>query len=135
VSFSTPFLDISTMDNPAKEWCYLEKSITFIGIPFQPAVTTVTYDRAFYTGYAELCFFYGKKNLPLIATQKFFFVGWILMVEYTWKDEAIQYSIEMFAAVLDGHDASDSDNFIRLNIKNMGAKTEYYNFPLSQQRL
>ena len=43
-------------DDPNKEWCYLKKSTTVIGMPFHPQVTEVTYDGSLYTGYAELCF-------------------------------------------------------------------------------
>ena len=35
-------------DDPDREWCYLAKSTTVIGIPFQPDVTQVTFDGHLY---------------------------------------------------------------------------------------
>ena len=108
------------IDDPSKEWCYLAKSTTVIGLPFQPDVTAVTYDGALYTGYAELCFFYGTESKPLLARQKTFLNGWIPVVQYDWKDGEISYSIEMFAASLSGTDVSNTVNFIKVKMKNAG---------------
>src|SRR5215471_21393926 len=72
------------VDKAEKEWCYLAKSTTVIGMPFQPDVTQVTYDGALFTRYAELCFFWGKEEKPLLARQKTFLQGWIPVVQYDW---------------------------------------------------
>ena len=85
------------IDDLTKPWCYLAKSTTVIGVPHQSgytsgtpetaiytygAVTQVTYDGSLYTNNAELGFFYGKSELPLMARQKTFYKGWIPIVEY-----------------------------------------------------
>lgn len=67
--------DHRLIDNPDKEWCYLQKSTTVIGMPFHPGVTEITYDGALYTGYAELCFMYGEDRAPVMARQKSFKEG------------------------------------------------------------
>jgi len=118
-------------DDPDKEWCYLKKSTTVIGVPFQPDVTQVTYDGALYTRYAELCFSYGKDNTPLLARQKTFYKGWIPITEYNWMDQGLEYHIEMFASSVNGRDASNTVNFVKLKVKNSGSKAGQYHFATS----
>ena len=109
------------VDDPSKEWCFLVKSTTVIGVPFQPDVTQVTYDGALYTGQAELCFFYGQTpEQPLYARQKTFLGGWMPLVEDSWTDGAVAYDYEAFAQKLPGEDASNTVNFVRIRMKNKG---------------
>ena len=108
-----------SLDNPEKEWCYLAKSTTVIGVPFQPDVTQVTYDGALFTKYAELSFFYGKDKKPVMARQKTFLEGWIPVVQYDWTEEGIRYGLEMFSARLDGENESNTINFVRAEIRNV----------------
>ena len=68
-------------DDPTKEWCYLKKSTTVLGMPYNPQVAEVTYDGALYTGYIELDFATGSKATPLLIRQKTFLEGWIPVVE------------------------------------------------------
>ncbi len=117
--FRSSMMDTS-VDDADREWCYLAKSTTVIGVPFQPDVTQVTFDGALFTKHAELCFFYGMNLKPLFARQKTFLEGWIPAVVYDWKDGDLHYDIEMFAAQLDGEDESNTVNFIRVNIINTG---------------
>src|SRR5665213_434948 len=112
-------LDPAT-DQPGGEWCYLAKSTTVIGVPFQPDVTQVTFDGALFTGSAELCFFYGAGNHPLLARQKTFAEGWIPIVQYAWKDGNMAYDIEYFAASIDGESADDTVNFVQIRMHNTG---------------
>ena len=37
------------IDDPNREWCYLAKSTTVLGVPFVPEPVQVTYDGAIYT--------------------------------------------------------------------------------------
>ena len=109
------------VDDPEKEWCFLVKSTTVIGLPFQPDVTQVTYDGSLYTGQAELCFFYGRTpEQPIYARQKTFFEGWMPLVEDSWTDGAVSYDYEAFAQKLPGEDASNTVNFIRIRMTNKG---------------
>ena len=85
-----PMLDPAT-DSPGGEWCYLAKSTTVIGVPFQPDVTQVTFDGALFTRQAELCFFLGDKDTPVLAREKTFLDGWMPVVQYAWKGGSIAY--------------------------------------------
>jgi hypothetical protein len=127
------------IDDPAKPWCYLAKSTTVVGVPHQSgyttgtaetaiytygAVTQVTYDGSLYTNNAELGFYYGKDDTPLMARQKAFYKGWVPMVEYSWKATGIQYQIEMFGTVLDGYDEANTLNMIRVKMRNTTDKLQ-----------
>lgn len=111
----------TSVEDGNREWCYLAKSTTTIGVPFQPDVTQVTFDGALFTKHAELCFFYGKPLKPLFARQKTFLEGWIPVVLYDWTEGNVRYDIEMFADQLDGEDESNTINFVKVMIKNKGA--------------
>jgi hypothetical protein len=123
------------IDDPAKPWCYLAKSTTVIGVPHQSgytsgtpetaiytygAVTQVTYDGSLFTNNAELGFFYGKNDIPLMARQKTFYKGWIPIVEYSWNNKGIRYEIEMFATILDGYNEENTLNLVKVKMKNTG---------------
>jgi lysophospholipase L1-like esterase len=114
-----PMLDAAA-DQEGKPWCYLAKSTTVIGVPDQPDVTQITYDGALFTRNAELCFFYGDKDRPLLARQKQWLDGWIPVVQYAWRDGDIDYDIEMFAAPLAGENADNTVNFVQLRMRNTG---------------
>ncbi len=121
------------IDDLTKPWCYLAKSTTVIGVPHQSgyisgtpetaiytygAVTQVTYDGSLYTNNAELGFFYGKSDIPLMARQKTFYKGWIPIVEYSWNHEGIRYDIEMFATILDGYNEENTLNLVKVKMTN-----------------
>jgi len=55
---------MNPLDDPGKEWCFLLKSTTVIGVPFVPRPIQVTFDGAVFTGNAELCFFSTHKRNP-----------------------------------------------------------------------
>ena len=113
------FTESQFKDDLTKEWCYLKKSATVIGMPFQSRMALVTYDGTLYTGEAELSFFYGKEKLPMFARQKTWLNGWIPVVQYDWTDEhGIDYAIEMFAYPLDGYSEHQSVNFVKMTVKN-----------------
>lgn len=107
-------------DDPSKEWCYLKKSTTVLGMPFNPQVAEVTYDGALYTGYAELCFGYGEKNTPLLLRQKTFLHGWIPIVGDTWKENELDYSIQMFAAPATKEGINNCLNLVKFSVRNTG---------------
>lgn len=109
------------IDNPDKQWCYMAKSTTIIGVPFQPGetgTTQVTYDGSLYTNYAELGFFYGENNTPMFARQKTFYEGWIPIVGYDWEEDSIRYDWEAFAFTPDGYNEEYVLNFVKIRIKN-----------------
>jgi hypothetical protein len=110
-----------TLDDPNREWCYLTKSTTVIGVPWQPDVVQVTWDGSLYTGSAELCFFYGNGNPPqaVMARQKTFLDGWIPIVQYDWQTNGVGYYVEMFSAVLSGENESNALQFVQVTVTNL----------------
>lgn len=116
-------------DDPNKEWCYLKKSTTVIGMPFNPQITEVTYDGSLYTGYSELCFSYGKDDNPILIRQKTFKDGWIPVVGDKWNDNGIEYKIEMFSSPIDEYDVSNCVNFVKIKLTNIcnDKKNAYFN--------
>lgn len=104
--------------DPNKEWCYIPKTTTVIGIPFTPSPVQVTYDGAIYTNESEMFFFYGKNKTPLLATQKTFYQGWIPIVEYTWNDNGLNYSINMFGWSASEQHVDNSIQHIQVRISN-----------------
>jgi len=54
-------------DDPAKEWCYLQKSLTAIGVPFQKTIHTVTYDGSLFNRHNELNLYYGESMTPVFG--------------------------------------------------------------------
>jgi prepilin-type N-terminal cleavage/methylation domain-containing protein len=111
-----------SLDDPNREWCYLAKSTTVIGVPFQPDVVQVTWDGALFTGQAELCFFYGNPPQAVMARQKTFLDGWIPIVEYNWQTNGVGYCVEMFSAVVAGGDASNALQFAQVTVTNLTAQ-------------
>ncbi|MDP4130280.1 MAG: hypothetical protein Q8939_08970 [Bacteroidota bacterium] len=106
------------IDDPGKPWCYLQKSTTLIGVPYMPDAVQVTYDGAVYTRNAELCFFYGNPLRPVLARQKSWLNGWIPVIEYSWEDQKIKYAVELFGFPLNGEDAGNTLQFIKVKIIN-----------------
>ena len=104
--------------DPNKEWCYIPKTTTVIGIPFTPSPVQVTYDGAIYTNESEMFFFYGKNRTPLLATQKTFYQGWIPIVEYAWNDNGLNYSINMFGWSVSAQHVDNSIQHIQVRISN-----------------
>jgi len=113
-----------SIDDPNREWCYLTKSTTVIGVPWQPDVVQVTWDGALYTGSAgssELCFFYGNGNppRPMMARQKTFLNGWMPIVEYDCQTNGVDYCVGMFSAVIAGGDVSNALQFVQVTVTNL----------------
>ena len=112
------------IDDPSREWCYLAKSTTLIGVPFMPDAVQVTFDGAIFTRQAELCFFYGTPLRPVLVRQKTYLDGWIPIVQADWQDGGIRYEIEMFGAVLDGQtEATNTVQFVRVRMRNQSSNT------------
>ena len=113
-------VDPST-DDMNREWSYEVRPTVCIGVPWQPDWTHVTYDGALYSRqHAELCFFHGDPLRPIHTRQRTLLEGWIPIVVYDWHDGTVGYTIEMFAAPLDGEDASNTVSFVRIEMRNAG---------------
>ena len=109
-------------DDPGKEWCYLQKSVTAIGVPFQKTIHTVTYDGSLYNRYNELNFYYGQDMTPVFARQKNFMEGWIPVVQYDWTADGVRYALEMFAYPVEGYESEGSVGFVKYSAKNISGK-------------
>jgi len=121
---SAPMFD-PAIDRPGEEWCYAAQSTTVIGMPFVPEPVQVTYDGAIYTRHAELTFFHGKTLEPVMARNKTFLDGWIPVVGYGWKDDGVDYHLEIFSAELPELGRANLVQFARLTMTNSGnAPTE-----------
>ncbi len=113
------------IDRAEEEWCYAAQSTTVIGMPFVPEPVQVTYDGAIYTRYAELAFFHGKTLKPVMARNKTFLDGWIPVVGYGWKDDGVDYHLEIFSAELPELGTANLVQFAKLTMTNSGtAPTE-----------
>lgn len=123
--------ELPLTDDPAKEWCYLRKSTTVIGMPFHPQVTEVTYDGSLYTGHAELNFSYGPHDTPILIRQKTFEEGWIPVVGDRWNDGDIEYRIAIYSAPLDTADVSNCVNFVKVTMTNTGKEEAHALFNVS----
>ena len=108
------------IDPPGREWCYAAQSTTVIGMPFVPEPVQVTYDGAIYTRHAELAFFYGKTLKPVMARNKTFLDGWIPVVGYGWKEDGVDYRLEIFSAELPELGRANLVQFARLTMANPG---------------
>jgi len=114
---SAPMFD-PAIDRPEEEWCYAAQSTTVIGMPFVPEPVQVTYDGAIYTRYAELAFFYGRTLKPVMARNKTFLDGWIPVVGYGWKDDGVDYHLEIFSAELPELGTANLVQFAKLTMTN-----------------
>lgn len=121
-------LDLAKVNNPDKEWCYSPKSTTVIGVPFMPRAVQVTYDGAIYTGDAEVCFFYGDSLKPVMARQKTFLNGWIPVVQDSWDENEINYSMEIFGAAVEGIGKANSIQFVKITLRNKSSKARQTSF-------
>ncbi len=111
------------VDDMARPWGYELRSAVWLGLPFQPAWSTVTYDGCVYSGAnAELCFFYGQPLRPLLALQKSFLEGWIPVVRHEWKENTLAYEMEFLGARLPGEDESNLLNMVQVRIRNTGKR-------------
>ncbi|MDP6545016.1 MAG: discoidin domain-containing protein [Phycisphaerae bacterium] len=108
------------LDDPDRPWCYAAQSTTVIGMPFVPEPVQVTYDGAVYTRYAELAFFYGKTLKPVMARTKTFLDGWIPVIGFGWKDDGVDYHLEIFSAELPEFGRANLVQFARLTMTNSG---------------
>lgn len=108
------------IDPPDKEWCYAAQSTTVIGMPFVPAPVQITYDGAVYTRHAELAFFVGKTLKPVMARNKTFLDGWIPVVAYGWRDDGLEYHLEIFSAELPKLGRANLVQFAKLTMTNPG---------------
>lgn len=124
VSFAAKSAIDYVKDDMSKEWCYLGKSTTVIGVPFTPMPVQVTYDGAVFNGANEICFFYGKEMTPSFIRQKTFYKGWMPMTQGYWTEDDLKYSLEAFSNIVAPLTNLNSVQFMRYEVENIGLTTK-----------
>jgi len=81
--------------------------------------TEITPEGYLYTGYGELMFFYGSPPCPVNQRVKTLYKGYLPIVEYSFENEGVRYSVTLFAYTLDGTPETDLINFIRVKLENL----------------
>lgn len=108
------------MDRAGEPFSYFSKPTDVIGVMDARAGTLVSPEGYLYTGYGELMFFTGDPPQPLQKRVKTLYQGYLPIVQYTYADRGIDYTITAFAATLDGNPESALMNFVRVRIVNHG---------------
>ncbi|MCX7019690.1 MAG: discoidin domain-containing protein [Candidatus Sumerlaeota bacterium] len=117
-------------------FCYLAKPNFNIGVMANRIGSQITFDGAIYSGGSELCFFYGSPLKPVMVRQKEILEGWMPIIHYSWQDGVgINYSIEAFAASLDGNPKGNLLNLARVTIRNAGTKPARASFAAASRFL
>jgi len=101
-------------------FCYLAKPSTCLSMIAAPYGTQVCFDGSLATASSELCFFYGDPLKPIMTRRKTLLEGWIPVIQYSFKEGAIEYRIEAFAATLTEDPLSAMINFVRVEMTNTG---------------
>src|SRR5262250_1450725 len=108
------FLALSTsaqMVDPAidldnEPFSYFSQPTDVIGVMDSRAGTLISPEGYLYTGFGELMFFTGNPPVPARQRVKTLYHGYLPIVQYTYKDGAVEYQVTTFAATLDGNPES-----------------------------
>ncbi len=126
INFLSPFHSSAgtlqyVKDDLDKEWCYLARTTTVIGIPWTaPKPIQITYDGSINTADEELCFFTGKEMKPILIRNRTYLDGWMPMVVDTWQDGDLIYSYEAFATEVKPFGYKNAMIHARLSVRNAG---------------
>jgi hypothetical protein len=119
-----PMVD-PALDDPAKPWCYFTHPTTCIGVPWMPGLNIqITPEGNLFNNFAELALFWGPDHKPLACRQRQFLHGWIPVVQDSWKVGALAYDYEVFGAILDGFNESNTLQFVKLTVRNTGTSPD-----------
>ncbi len=110
-----------SIDRDDEPFCYYSEPTDVIGVMDARQGTLVTPEGYFYTGYGELMLFTGNPPEPAHQRVKTLLNGYLPVIQYRFTREGIEYSVEAFAATLDGAPESTLMNFIRITVKNTTA--------------
>ena len=107
------------IDKPEEPFSYFSYPTDVIGLMDCREGTQITPEGYLYTGYGELMFFYGSPPRPVNQRVKTLYQGYLPIIEYSFENEGIQYSLTLFAYTLDGSPATDLINFVRVQFQNL----------------
>ena len=116
------------IDHPDEPFCYFSKPTDEIGVMDAQVATEVTPEGYLYTGFGELMFFAGEPLKPIAQRVKTLEQGYLPVLHYTYRKDAIAYNFTMFAATLDGKPDGTLVDFVRVMIKNEGSQPARFDF-------
>jgi len=124
-SFLHPGLLLTQMvdpdiDKPDEPFSYFAYPVDVLGIADGREGTEVTPEGYLYTGYGELVFFCGSPPRPVNQRIKTLYRGHFPIIQYSFIQDEVQYSVTLFAFTLDGTPESELVNFIRVQFENLG---------------
>lgn len=116
------------MDKPAEPFSYFAFPVDVIGLMDCREGTEITPEGYLYTGYGELMFFYGSPPQPVNQRVKTLYGGYFPIIQYSFVQEGVRYSLTLFAYTLDGTPESELINFIRITLENISQhpRTAYW---------
>ncbi|HEX6466976.1 MAG TPA: hypothetical protein VFZ99_06700 [Terriglobales bacterium] len=112
---------------------YFSQPTDVIGVMDGRAGTLVSPEGYLYTGYGELVFFTGSPLHPAAERIKTLDRGYLPVIEYTFKDNGVEYRVTAFAATLDGNPESPLMNFIRVRMVNTAATSRLARFAVGMR--
>ncbi len=117
---------LAQMVNPAidrddEPFSYFAKPTDVIGVMDARSATEITPEGYLYTGFGELMFFTGNPPRPVNVRVKTLAKGYLPIVQYSWAEDDLRYTVEAFATTLDGNPESPLVNFVRVTIHNRGS--------------
>jgi hypothetical protein len=108
------------IDRDDEPFSYFSQPTDVIGVMDARAGTLISPEGYLYTGFGELMFFTGNPPVPARQRVKTLYHGYLPVIQYTYKDGAVEYQVMSFAATLDGNPESDLMNFVRVRAVNRG---------------
>jgi hypothetical protein len=108
------------IDRDDKPFSYFSRPTDVIGVMDARAGTLISPEGYLYTGFGELMFFTGNPPVPATQRIKTLYHEYLPILQYTFKDGAVEYKVITFAATLDGNPESNLMNFVRVYAVNRG---------------
>src|SRR5690349_2700965 len=113
LSVSAQMVD-PAIDRDNEPFSYFSQPTDVIGVMDARAGTLVSPEGYLYTGFGELMFFTGNPPVPARQRVKTLYHGYLPIIQYNYKDGAVEYQVTAFAATLDGNPESNLMNFVRV---------------------
>src|SRR6059058_1641540 len=108
------------IDRDDEPFSYFSRPTDVIGVMDARAGTLVSPEGYLYTGFAELMFFTGNPPVPARQRIKTLYHGYLPILQYSFRDDTVEYQVTVFAATLDGNPESNLMNFLRVRAVNHG---------------
>src|SRR5437762_3064753 len=109
-----------TIDRDNEPFSYFSRPTDVIGVMDARSGTLVSPEVYLSTGFAELMFFTGNPPVPAWQRIKTLYHGYLPILQYSFRDDTVEYQVTVFAATLDGNPESNLMNFLRVRAVNHG---------------